>query len=145
MRAALLTGTLLVAFAMPAFAQGPSGQQGQQQRYQGNGQYQNNQGGFGSQGPMWRGNGPRNWHGGPGSWGDMAERFGPGHMRQLMGIVGALSEGTFYRFKRGKDEVDIHCPPREQLQACVNGATELMKTMQQVGSPVASGQSQSSK
>ncbi len=142
MRTALLTGTLLVAFAMPAFAQAPSGQQGQQP-YQGSGQYQNNQNGFGPRGPMWRGSGPHQWRGD--QWEEMAGRFGPGHMRALMGVVGALSEGTFYRFKRGEDEVDVHCPPREQLQACINGATNLMKTLQQVGSPAVSGQSQSSK
>lgn len=147
MRAALLTAALIAAFAVPAVAQNSSGQQGQQ-GYQGNPGSQNDQDNYGPRGMMWRGAGPRewggrgDWRGGPGGFADMGHRFGPEHMREMMGIAGALGAGVFYRFKRGDDEVDIHCPPRVSVQDCVNGATELMKALPPAGSAATTGQTQ---
>lgn len=121
-RSALLTGTFLVACATLAFAQPMSGQ-----GYQGN----NNEG------PMHQMEGRgEGWGNG---WGMMRHGFEHGHEEAIMGIATALASGTFYRFRRGDDEVDIHCPARQSLQDCVSGATQLMHTLQQTGSPVAGG------
>src|SRR5690348_7552999 len=114
MRTALLAGTLLVAFAGSSFAQMPPGQQGDQ--------------GYGPPQHMWRG---MHEEGGP--WGVMGRHFGHEHMQAMMAVIGALSSGTFYRFRRGSDEVDIHCPARLALQDCVEGATTLMKQLPQSG------------
>lgn len=77
MRAALLTAALLVAFAIPAVAQTPSGQRGQH-GYQGNPGHQNDQDDYGP--PMWRGGGSQgwgDWHDRGRPWADMHRRFGP--------------------------------------------------------------------
>ena len=144
MRATLLAGSLLVAFAMPAIAQAPGGQQGQQAN-QGSPGYQNEQENYGPPGMMWEGGGPHGWgewdewHGGPGPWAEMHRRFGP---EQFQRAFGALGAGTFYRFKRGKDEVVVHCAPREPVQQCVRGAIELMKALPPVEAAPSASQTQ---
>lgn len=138
MRAALLTGTLLVAFAMPAVAQAPGGQQGQQGNQRNPG-YQNEQDDYGPPGMMWRGAGQHrwgdwdDWHGGPGPWAEMHRRFGG----ERFGGIGA---GTFYHFQRGDDVVTVRCAPREPVQQCVQGAVELMKALPPAGSAATTGQ-----
>jgi len=138
MRAALLTGTLLVAFAMPAVAQAPGGQQGNQS----NSGYQNDQDDYGPPGTMWRGGGQHHWgdrgdwQGGGSSWADMERRLGA----ERFGGIGA---GTFYRFQRGDDMVAVRCAPREPVQQCVQGAIELMKALPpSTGSAASTGQTQ---
>ena len=59
------------------------------------------------------------------------------HMERMMTRVAhELAQGVFYRVKRGDDEVILHCPQNMALNACVSGATELLKGMGE-----ASGQS----
>lgn len=60
----------------------------------------------------------------------------------MMGMMGGdqmrasmLGTGVFYRFKRGDDEVDIHCPSNMPVQDCVNGATTIMSSLRQNQSP----------
>ena len=127
MRAAFLAGTLLIAFALPAFAQGPSEQQDQQgnQNTFGNQEEQDNSGPHG-----WYG--MHNWQGGPGPWANMGRKR----------AFGALGAGTFYRFKHGDNEVDVHCPPGVQLRDCIGGAIALMKALPPPGSAAAPGQTQ---
>lgn len=112
MRTALLAGILLVGFAAPGFAQPQNGPQG----------------------PYNQENG-QNWQGGQsGRWEHMM------HGQQMKGMLAlgeALGQGTFYRFRRGNDEVDVHCPPNQSVQECVSGATHLMQTLRQNGSPSA--------
>ena len=137
MRAVFLAGTLLIAFALPAFAQAPSGQQDQQgnQSTFGNQEEQDNSG---PPGPMWRGGGPHgwsgmhNWQGGAGPWSYMGRKK----------AFGALGAGTFYRFKHGDNEVDVHCPPGVQLRDCIGGAIALMKALPPAGSAPSAGQTQ---
>jgi hypothetical protein len=53
--------------------------------------------------------------------------------RQMEGMMAhlahELAQGVFYRVKRGDDEVILHCPQNMALNACVSGATELLKGM----------------
>jgi hypothetical protein len=58
-----------------------------------------------------------------------AERMG-----FIMGAMRELATGTFFRFKRGDDEVDIHCPSTIALQSCVGAATDLMSSLRRSGS-----------
>ena len=58
-----------------------------------------------------------------------AERMG-----LMMGAMRELASGTFFRFKRGDDEVDIHCPSSIALQSCVGAATDLMSSLRRTGS-----------
>jgi hypothetical protein len=118
MRTALLTVTLLVGFATPTLAQnqtptaqtdqsgGAEPQSGMNMRGGGRGE-----GGFG----------PMNFMGG--------ERMGV-----MMRAARELAAGAFFRFKRGDDEVDIHCPPTVALQSCVGAAADLMSALRRTGS-----------
>lgn len=119
MRTALLAGLLLVSFAAPGFAQMQDGQPDQGQSFQ-------------RQGQEWRG-GP------PGPLG----RFMRGRqMEGMMAMAHELGAGAFYRFRRGNDEVDIHCPSNQPIQECVNAATTLMQALRQNESGAATGQGQ---
>ena len=90
MRAALLATSLVLAFATPGFAQMQSGSPGQG--------YQNDQSQMGQHDGMWRHNEGRE---GSGPWAMMGHRFGHEHMEMMMRVLGALSSGTFYRYRRG--------------------------------------------
>ena len=134
MRAALLTGTLMLVFAIPAVAQAPSWQG--HQSYQNNVADEDDQDDYGPPGRMWRDDGQQGWgrwHDGQGSWGSMGRRFRPELMREMMRMRGLMG-GPFYRVKHGDDEIDVHCSPREQIDDCIKGATDLMKALQQPGS-----------
>ena len=143
MRTMLLAGSFLAMLLIPAAAQSPSEEQ-VGQGMQGNPGHEDDQ--DDPPGPMWRGAGPQGrygwgrWHDEGGPWGYMSRRFGPEHMPGTMRMMGEIIAGTSYRFKRGNDEIDIHCSPREQLKDCVNGATELMKALPQTGSADQTGQ-----
>lgn len=54
-----------------------------------------------------------------------------------------MGAGAFYRFKRGKDEVDVHCPPNQPIGECVNAATHLMQALRQNLSSTAAGKATS--
>lgn len=118
-RTAIVTGALLLGFTTSAFAQqGPQSYQQGQQGYQQQGQ---------AQSPMM---GSSAWESGErerGPMGLLDER----RMEKALPLISALANGTFYRFRRGEDEVDIHCPRAVQLQDCIRGATELMSTLKQ--------------
>lgn len=105
MRAALLSAVLVTALAVPAFAQAPMSRQGD------HGSWADHQG------VAW-GN-----HDHSKAWADRAERRGNIH---------TWGAGAFFRFKHGNDEVDVRCPPHLALQACVAGATTLLKSLQQM-------------
>jgi len=69
-----------------------------------------------------------------GHWNDHHEWGGHGmmrgeHMQDMMHFAQALANGTFYRFKRGDSEVDIHCPQNIPLETCVTGAQQLMRSL----------------
>ena len=49
--------------------------------------------------------------------------------RMMARLAHELAQGVFYRVKRGDDEVILHCPQNMALNACVTGATELLKGM----------------
>ena len=49
--------------------------------------------------------------------------------RMMTRLAHELAQGVFYRVKRGDDEVILHCPQNMALNACVTGATELLKGM----------------
>jgi hypothetical protein len=63
--------------------------------------------------------------------GRMLERMMRGRQmeRMMAPLVHELAQGVFYRVKRGDDEVILHCPQNMALNACVSGATELLKGM----------------
>ncbi len=112
MRTAFLTAALLVGFAAPSFAQN----QGQ------NGNYEQPQRGMNMSGGDE--SGPMNIMGGMNG-----RQMGP-----MMQAARELAAGAFFRFKRGNDEVDIHCPPNVALQNCVGAAADLMGTLRRVAS-----------
>jgi len=56
---------------------------------------------------------------------------GPHMERMMTRLAHELAQGVFYRVKRGDDEVILHCPQNMALNACVSGATELLKGMSQ--------------
>ncbi|HJS85402.1 MAG TPA: hypothetical protein VJ779_08065 [Acetobacteraceae bacterium] len=68
-----------------------------------------------------------------------AERMG-----FMMGAIRELASGTFFRFKRGDDEVDIHCPSTVALQSCVGAATDLLGSLRRNASGGGGGGSSSS-
>ena len=147
MRTMLLAGSFLATLLIPAAAQSPSEEQGGQ-GLQGNPGYENDQDDYGPPRQMWRGAGPQGrygwgrWRDEGGPSGYMGHRFNPEYMPDTMRMMSAGAGGTFYRFKRGNDEIAIHCSPREQLKDCVDGATELMKALPQTGSTAQTGQPQ---
>jgi hypothetical protein len=54
------------------------------------------------------------------------------HMERMMArLAHEVAQGVFYRVKRGDDEVIVHCPQSMPLNACIAGATELLKGMGQ--------------
>jgi hypothetical protein len=118
MRKALVTASALMSFALalPAFAQGPTGQE---------------PGGAGapvSHRDHDEGDEHETMIGGRMLGGMMRGR----HMERMMAhLAHELAQGVFYRVKRGDDEVILHCPQSMPLSACVSGATELLKGMGQ--------------
>ncbi len=123
MRTAFLTAALLVGLAGPTLAQnqtppaGPPGAGGAEEMQPGMGMRGGEEGG----GPMRFMN---------------AERMG-----FMMRAMRELATGTFFRFKRGDDEVDIHCPSTIALQSCVGAATDLMSSLRRTGSGGGGGSS----
>lgn len=114
MRTAILAGALVLGFAAPSFAQAPG---------------------------LPGGAGPHNdWRNNHQGWEGPLGHMRGGEMRAMMMFAHELASGTFYRFKRGDNEVDIHCPANASLPDCVNGAMHLMHALEQAGP---SGASQS--
>ncbi|MBV8613752.1 MAG: hypothetical protein JOY66_08255 [Acetobacteraceae bacterium] len=70
----------------------------------------------------------------PGGEGGPMRFMNAERMAMMMGAMRELGSGTFFRFKRGEDEVDIHCPSSIALQSCVGAATDLMSSLRRSGS-----------
>jgi len=120
MRTTLLAGVLLLSFAAPGFAQMQNGNQGEPGHYWNHHDDDRDGGGGWMQGRWMHGD----------------------HMRGMMQIAHELAAGAFFRFKRGDDEVDVHCPPNQSLQDCVGAASQLMRNLPQTGTTAATGQTQ---
>jgi hypothetical protein len=118
MRKAVVTASALMSLglALPAFAQAPTGQEPGQA------------GAPAAQRDHDEGDEHETMMGGRMLEGMMRGR----HMERMMTRVAQeLAQGVFYRVKRGDDEVILHCPQSMPLNACVTGATELLKGMGQ--------------
>jgi hypothetical protein len=120
MRKILLTASALMSFtlAFPAFAQAPATGPTGQGANQAGGASQNDED-RDEQHEMMMRRMLRGMMRGPRMEGMMA-RF-----------AHELAQGVFYRVKHGDDEVILHCPANMVLNACVSGATELLKAMTQ--------------
>jgi hypothetical protein len=118
MRKALVTATALISFgfALPALAQAPATDQEPGQAGTSASQRDHDEG---DEHEMMGGR--------------MLGRMMRGlHMERMMTrLAHELAQGVFYRVKRGDDEVILHCPQNMALNACVSGATELLKGMSQ--------------
>jgi hypothetical protein len=118
MRTAFLTAALVVGFTGPTFAQPPTPPSG-------------------LPGPGGAGGAEETQPGlamGPGGGGGPMRFMNAERMGFIMGAMRELATGTFFRFKRGDDEVDIHCPSTIALQSCVGAATDLMSSLRRSGS-----------
>lgn len=56
--------------------------------------------------------------------------WGPKEQHEMMMRMMHERAGDSFRFKKGDDEVDIHCSDQQPVQACVEAATRIMQQLQ---------------